>query len=232
MLICRYPHDPKPSTTYTLAYVLLYILVIYSIFLRIVQIWYFGRLNKQKNVFSEFGIFNLILNILLLLITPIYSVGDTKVTFLKEEYYDSDSATFPTFTRNYNEYLIIIGITIHFLSYFYNVNTFSQWLSLTNFRICRLYRITNIDPMHTLKSFLNDDPLFITFFILINWAIFFTILISITENGYLRDLDTTGLTGDDLTNAINGRSVFYTFNVIFWNVFITFTTIGKCISLY
>ena len=160
---------------------------------------------------------------------PIYDIGDKKCTFIEEEYYDSDSATFPKFTRTYNGYLLIIGITVRFLIYINNVNTFTHWLSLTKYRICKLYRVNNIDPMHTLKAFLNSNPLFVTFFILINWAIFFTILIGITENGYLRDLDKTGLSGEDLTNAINSRSVFYSFNVIFWNVFITFTTIGNFI---
>ena len=202
-------------------------LTLTNVILKITHTFFEKRLFKDENYFNNYGFTKLILECLLLLIQPIYSAGDIKMTFLKEQYYDSNTLTFPTFTRSLNSYLIIIGITIHFGEFMVNILSFTEWHSSRAFRICKQYRVDALSPMFVIKSFLNDNPLQFTFFLIGACSIFFTIIISITENGYLRDLDKSLFTDPDALQAeIDGRSVFYSFNNIFWNVFITFTTIG------
>jgi hypothetical protein len=202
-------------------------MMVLSVSLKILHTYYEKKLFKDDNYFNNYGFTKLFFECLLLFIQPIYKAGDTRVTFLKEQYYDSNTLTFPEFTRDVNGYLIIIGITIHFVSFMVNVLAFTEWHSSRAYRICRQYRISSLDPFFVVKSFLNDNPLHFTFFLIGTCSIFFTIIISITENGYLRDIDKTLFaTPDELQAEIDARSVFYSFNNIFWNVFITFTTIG------
>ena len=195
--------------------------------LKILHTFYEKKLFKDENYFHNYGITKLILECLLLMVQPIYKAGDAKVTFLKEQYYDSNSLTFPTFTRSVNGYLIIIGITVHFINFMINLLSFTEWHSSRAYRICRQYRVSALSPLFVIKSYLNDNPLKFTFMLIGTCSIFFTIIISITENGYLRDLDKTQFADAAALQAeIDARSVFYSFNNIFWNVFITFTTIG------
>ena len=200
--------------------------------LKILHTFYEGKLNKEQTIFTNYGIFKLIIQCIVLLIQPIYKAGDTRLTFMKEQYFDSNTGTFPTFTRDVNGYLIFIGIVIHFMIFMVSFVSFTTYQSTRSYRICKTYKVSNLDTMYVVKSYLNDNPLTITFFLLITTSIFFTMIVSITENGYLRDINTqTFADAAAKTNEINSRSVFYNFNTIYWNVFITFTTIGNHLDI-
>jgi hypothetical protein len=201
--------------------------MILSVAMKILHTFYEKKLFKDENYFNNYGITWLIFECILLFIQPIYKAGDIRVSFLKEQYYDSNTLTFPEFTRDLNEYLIIIGITIHFTNFMVNVLSFTEWHSSRAYRICKKYRVSALDPFFVIKSYLNDNPLYFTFFLIITCSIYFSFIITVTENGYLRDIDRSLFATDaDYDAEVNARSVFYSFNNIFWNVFITFTTIG------
>lgn len=185
------------------------------------------KLFKDETYFKNYGIIKLIFVVSQMLVQPIYKAGDVKVTFFREEYYDSNTLTFPTFNRNLNGYLIFIGIVVHFFNFMINVLSFTEWYSSRAYRIARQYRVDSLDPLYMIKCYLLDNPLSFTFFFIASCSIFFTLIISVTENGYLRFINRADFaTEADYLAEVNARSVFYSFNNIFWNVFITFTTIG------
>ena len=217
----------RPATTNVICYVFLILLVITSVVLKIIHVKLEGNLKRDSRYFQHYGITLLVFEIIALLIHPIYKVGDVKLSFAKESYYDSDSLTFQQFRRDFNSYLIFLAIIVHFMNFLMTVPSFTVWHSSKSYRVCKTYRTSNLDPLFVVRAILNTNPLHFTFFLLVSFSVFFTMIVSVVENGYLRDISDLNCTGScTVAEQQNSRAVFYSFNNIFWNVFITFTTIG------
>ena len=217
----------RPATTNTICYVFLILLIITSVVFKVIHVKLEGNLKRDSRYFQHYGVTFLIFELVALLIHPIYKVGDVKLSFAKESYYDSDSLTFQQFRRDFNSYLIFLAIIAHFINFLMTVPSFTVWQSSKSFRVCKTYRTSNLDPFFVIRAVLNTNPLHFTFFLLVSFSVFFTMIVSVVENGYLRDISDLNCTGScTVAEQQNSRAVFYSFNNIFWNVFITFTTIG------
>lgn len=222
----------RPQTTNIICYVFLTILIVTSVILKALHVHFEGKLKRDSRYFQHYGVTKLIFQLVSLLIHPIYSAGDVKFDWAEESYYDSDSQTFQKFRRDFNSYLIILAMTAHFINFLLTMPSFTIWQSVKAYRICKTYRVSNLNAFFVIRSILNTNPLQFTFFLLAAFSIFFTMIVGVIENGYLRDISELNCTGDcDPVAQKGSRAVFYSFNNIFWNVFITFTTIGNFFDL-
>lgn len=207
----------------TLFSILAVIIYLYSLYIEGTYLKSIGKMSDKTNAFSYFGIYWIVFYSVLLFLHQVYGLGHKKTSF-EEIYWDGSDKVY--FKREFNEYLTIIQLTVHYFTFIYILLKMSHWSNPQVGRICRLNSVDN-DFMFILKSILVDEPQFFSVGMLVVLLFYFSVVIRFVEQGYQRFLNYSDFaTNDEFVAEFVNRGNFDNYKNCYWNMFITMSTIG------
>ena len=223
--------DYEHPSAYLVMHILMTLLSVLAVILYLIQIFFHQNYLKIKGIIDEKSnaLFNdnwilIIVYSIFLLIHPIYDKGDSRIGSDWEGFFDGLQRVL--FSRMYNEYLILIQFTTHYITILYFLALATDYAGPQMDRICRTKGCNN-SFMFIFRVLLIEIPTSFSTGLTFLSLLYFSVAIRITENGYLRstyreDFDTQA----EFEEVLLARGLFWHYKNTIWNIFITMSTIG------